>query len=135
MHHGRFPTLEQVVEHYNSGVQSHPTLSAALKNPDDSPVRLNLNTTLKSTLVAFLKTFTDNTIGTEPKWSNPFCKTNLYFSGSVNSGVFQSANGISNAKIESGNEVSFVSGKSILLMPNFEANVGSSFNAQIGGCN
>lgn len=73
MHDGRFQTLEEVVEHYNSGIQNHPTLSAALKNPDGTPVRLNLTETQKSALVAFLKTLPDPTISTEEKWSNPFC--------------------------------------------------------------
>jgi cytochrome c peroxidase len=72
MHDGRFQTLEQVVEHYNSGVQAHPTLSPALRDINGNPIRLNFTTTQKSNLVAFLKTFTDNTIATNAKWSNPF---------------------------------------------------------------
>ena len=27
MHDGRFATLEEVVEHYNSGIQAHPDLA------------------------------------------------------------------------------------------------------------
>ncbi|MFT6880837.1 MAG: cytochrome c peroxidase, partial [Arcticibacterium sp.] len=95
MHDGRFTTLEEVVEHYNSGIQNHPTLSAALANPDGTPVRLNLNETQKSTLVAFMKTLTDDSIATEAKWSNPFCETNLCLEGNVDSGVFESSNSIS----------------------------------------
>jgi cytochrome c peroxidase len=72
MHDGRFQTLEQVVEHYNSGIQAHPTLSPALKDANGNPVRLNFNATQKAALVAFLKTLTDNSIATETKWSNPF---------------------------------------------------------------
>jgi cytochrome c peroxidase len=72
MHDGRFQTLEQVVEHYNSGVQAHPTLSPALKDASGNPLRLNLTATGKSNLVAFLKTLTDNSVATNPKWSNPF---------------------------------------------------------------
>ncbi|MFK7935460.1 MAG: cytochrome c peroxidase [Saprospiraceae bacterium] len=72
MHDGRFATLEEVVEHYNSGIQAHPTLSPALTDDNDDPVRLNFTTTEKAALVAFLKTLTDNTIATEPKWSDPF---------------------------------------------------------------
>ncbi|MGE3800174.1 MAG: cytochrome-c peroxidase, partial [Candidatus Kapaibacterium sp.] len=34
MHDGRFATLEEVVEHYNSGIKSHPTLSPALTDPE-----------------------------------------------------------------------------------------------------
>jgi cytochrome c peroxidase len=59
MHDGRFTTLEQVVEHYSTGVKNHPNLSAQLKLPN-------------AALVAFLKTLTDQTIKTEEKYSNPF---------------------------------------------------------------
>jgi cytochrome c peroxidase len=72
MHDGRFKTLEQVVEHYNSGIKNHPTLSPALTDANNNPVRLNLTAAEKAALVAFLKTLTDNSISTEAKWSNPF---------------------------------------------------------------
>lgn len=72
MHDGRFATLEEVVEHYNSGIQNHPTLSPALQDNNGNPVRLNLTETEKAALVAFLKTLTDPGVATEEKWSNPF---------------------------------------------------------------
>lgn len=72
MHDGRFSTLEEVVEHYNSGIQDHPTLSPALTDIDGDPVRLDFSDEEKSALVAFLKTLTDNSVSTEEKWSNPF---------------------------------------------------------------
>jgi cytochrome c peroxidase len=72
MHDGRFGTLEEVVEHYNSGIQPHPTLSPALTDDNGNPVRLNLNESEKAALVAFLKTLTDPSVQTEEKWSNPF---------------------------------------------------------------
>ncbi|WP_240485122.1 cytochrome-c peroxidase [Aestuariibacter salexigens] len=72
MHDGRFNTLEEVVEHYNSGIQPHPTLSPALTDANGNPVRLNLTEAEKDALVAFLKTLTDETVSTEPKWSDPF---------------------------------------------------------------
>lgn len=72
MHDGRFNSLEQVVEHYNSGVKAHPNLDNALKNPNGDPLRLNLTNAQKASLVAFLKTLTDPTIATNTKWSNPF---------------------------------------------------------------
>ncbi len=74
MHDGRFATLEEVVEHYNSGIQNHPTLSAALKDPNGNPVRLNFTDAQKKALVAFLNTLTDESVATEEKWSNPFLK-------------------------------------------------------------
>jgi cytochrome c peroxidase len=72
MHDGRFSTLEEVVEHYNSGIQNHPTLSPALKDANGNPVQLNFTNSQKAALVAFLKTLTDQTVSTEAKWSNPF---------------------------------------------------------------
>ncbi len=72
MHDGRFKTLEEVVEHYNSGIQSHPTLSPALTDENGNPIRLNFNDTQKAALVVFLKTLTDNSLSADPKWSNPF---------------------------------------------------------------
>lgn len=36
MHDGRFKTLEEVVEHYNSGIQNHPNLSFFLRSVDFS---------------------------------------------------------------------------------------------------
>ncbi len=72
MHDGRFATLEQVIEHYNSGVQPHPNLAPQLRNPDGTPKRLNLTAGEKADLVAFLKTLTDRNITTDVKFSNPF---------------------------------------------------------------
>jgi cytochrome c peroxidase len=72
MHDGRFTTLEQVIEHYNSGVQPHPNLSVQLRDPTGGPRRLNLNNNQKAALVAFLKTLTDHAISTDIKFSNPF---------------------------------------------------------------
>jgi cytochrome c peroxidase len=78
MHDGRFATLEQVVEFYNSGVVNHPNLSLQLRipappgSPPQPPRRLNLTATQKADLVAFLKTLTDTTVTTDPKFSDPF---------------------------------------------------------------
>lgn len=72
MHDGRFKTLDEVVEHYNSGVKAHPNLDNALKQPNGQPIRLNLNAAEKNALVAFMRTLTDATIATNTKWSNPF---------------------------------------------------------------
>ena len=74
MHDGRFTTLEQVVEFYNSGVVNHPNLSPPLRNPGPggTPRRLNLTVAQKAALVAFLRTLTDPNIATDVKWSDPF---------------------------------------------------------------
>ncbi len=72
MHDGRFATLEQVVEHYNSGVKNHPNLSPQLRLPNGQPRLLNLTPQDKAALVAFLKTLTDVSVTTDAKYSNPF---------------------------------------------------------------
>ena len=57
MHDGRFKTLEEVVEHYSSGVKRSPTLDPNIaKHPDGG---IHLSTADKQALVAFLKTLTD----------------------------------------------------------------------------
>jgi cytochrome c peroxidase len=72
MHDGRFNTLEEVIEHYNSGVRNHPNLSPQLRLPNGQPRLTNLNPQDKAALVAFLRTLTDATIATDVKYSNPF---------------------------------------------------------------
>lgn len=72
MHDGRFATLEQVIEHYSSGVRNHPNLSPQLKLPNGQPRLLNLTAEDKAALAAFLKTLTDRTVATDIKYSNPF---------------------------------------------------------------
>src|SRR6185503_7035177 len=72
MHDGRFATLEEVVEHYSSGVKNHPNLSPQLRLPNGSPRLINLNAQDKAALVAFLKTLTDRSLTTEIRFSDPF---------------------------------------------------------------
>lgn len=72
MHDGRFTSLEEVVEHYNSGIQNHPNLAPALRGPDGQAIRLNLSTQEKEDLVAFLKTLTDESLINEERFDDPF---------------------------------------------------------------
>jgi len=72
MHDGRLQTLEEVVEHYSTGVKNHPTLSAHMKDHEGEPRHLNLTTEEKQALVAFLKTLTDHQFLTSERFSNPF---------------------------------------------------------------
>ncbi|MCB0644122.1 MAG: cytochrome-c peroxidase, partial [Phaeodactylibacter sp.] len=74
MHDGRFETLEQVVEHYNSGVRNHPNLSPQLRvaGPNTPPRLLNLTADEKAGLVAFLNTLTDPDFLSDARWSDPF---------------------------------------------------------------
>ena len=99
MHDGRFKSLEDVVEHYNSGVRMNNNLSPFLydgafqftpvfmfgqvfpeiktdnveiSNPQ--PQRLNLSAEKKKALVAFLKKLTDPSLATDSRLSDPFRK-------------------------------------------------------------
>jgi cytochrome c peroxidase len=62
MHDGRFATLEEVVEHYSTGIHRRPTLDPNLaKHPATG---LNLSAPDKAALVAFLKTLTEEGLPT-----------------------------------------------------------------------
>ncbi|MBP7272331.1 MAG: hypothetical protein KA974_00730 [Saprospiraceae bacterium] len=72
MHDGRFNTLEQVIAHYNKGIQPHIHLDNNLKNTDGAPRNMNLSPIEQQALVAFLNTLTDTKSLTEPMFSDPF---------------------------------------------------------------
>lgn len=72
MHDGRFATLEQVVDHYDSGVQNNPGLDPGLRTPTGQVRRLNLSPNDKAALVAFLKTLTDQAFLTDVRFADPF---------------------------------------------------------------
>ncbi len=79
MHDGRFNTLEEVVEHYNSGIKNHPQLSWHFRDFDQDtqtahPRRLNLTDLEKEALVAFLKTLSGESFRTDEKFSDPFLR-------------------------------------------------------------
>ena len=57
MHDGRFATLEEVVEHYSTGVKRSATLDPNLAKHPDGGIRLSKED--KAALVAFLLTLTD----------------------------------------------------------------------------
>ncbi len=71
MHDGRLSSLEQVVEHYNSGVQPGPALDRRLL-VNGAPQRLNLSDSDKAALAAFLRTLTDSSLIADPRFSTPF---------------------------------------------------------------
>lgn len=90
MHDGRFQTLEQVVNFYSDSIKAHPNLSGFLReiipgnpNPNNNPCMTcppripHFTVAEKQALVAFLKTLTDTSATTDPRWSNPFCSTTL----------------------------------------------------------
>lgn len=78
MHDGRFKTLEQVVEHYSTGVHLHENLALAVKTQNDAIPTTGVHFTEaeKKALVAFLKTLTDWKFVTDPRFSDPFIRAN-----------------------------------------------------------
>ena len=73
MHDGRFTTLRQVVDHYNSGIQNGPALDNRLRD-GNQPERLGLSVDDREALVDFMETLTDNTLMSDPKFSDPFIR-------------------------------------------------------------
>ena len=71
MHDGRFSTLAEVVEHYNSGVQNSNNLDNRLR-VRGGVRRLNLSNNEKQAIVDFLLTLTDDNFINHEKFSNPF---------------------------------------------------------------
>lgn len=72
MHDGRFSTLEQVIDHYSSGIKAHANLNRPLLGSNGLPVRFNFSSAETAQLVDFLETLTDQNLLTNEMWSNPF---------------------------------------------------------------
>jgi len=68
MHDGRFTTLEDVIEHYNSGGNPSTTIDPFMKFTTGG---LNLPETDKAALIAFLKTLSDTSFLANPAFQDP----------------------------------------------------------------
>ena len=68
MHDGRFNTLEEVIEHYNSGGVPSPTIDPFMKYTTGG---LQLPQSDKDALIAFLKTLSDPNFLTNPAFQDP----------------------------------------------------------------
>ncbi|WP_209347270.1 cytochrome c peroxidase [Pontixanthobacter sp. CEM42] len=74
MHDGRFTTLLQVVEHYDSGVAAGPALDNRLTQGGNAPRRLNLSAADRQALVDFMLTLDDETLETDARFTDPFIR-------------------------------------------------------------
>jgi len=74
MHDGRFGTLREVVNFYNTGIQRNPNLDNRLRTQNGAPRRMNLDGNEINSLIAFMETLTDNAFLTDPKFSDPFAE-------------------------------------------------------------
>jgi cytochrome c peroxidase len=78
MHDGRFKTLEQVLDHYDSGIKTSSTLSAVIVEADNQGaaaagrISLHLTSGEKAAIIAFLRTLTDRDFVAAERFSNPF---------------------------------------------------------------
>ncbi|MES2479923.1 MAG: cytochrome c peroxidase [Bacteroidota bacterium] len=72
MHDGRFATLEDVLNFYSHNIQNDPNLATPLRDKDGQPIQMNITAEDKKAIIAFLNTFTDYSITTDTKFSNPF---------------------------------------------------------------
>lgn len=72
MHDGRFTTLEQVVDFYDTGVRAGPATDPRLLGPGGVPRRLDLTASDKEALVAFLRTLNEQSVGTDTRFTDPF---------------------------------------------------------------
>ncbi|MEY3010878.1 MAG: hypothetical protein RLZZ314_1520 [Bacteroidota bacterium] len=68
MHDGRFATLEDVIEHYNSGGVASSTIDPFMKYTTGG---LALAPSQKADLIAFLHTLTDTLFITKPEFQDP----------------------------------------------------------------
>ena len=71
MHDGRFGTLEEVIEHYNTGVKQSSTVHHTMQN-NLQHGGLQLSAQDKTDLIAFLHTLTDETLLTDERYESPF---------------------------------------------------------------
>jgi cytochrome c peroxidase len=75
MHDGRFETLEEVLEHYSTGVRHDSVnLGTPLVEPLGRQGFAKFSDYQKSAMIAFLKTLTDNVVLTTERLSDPFVR-------------------------------------------------------------
>lgn len=72
MHDGRFGSLEDVIDHYSSGVQPHQSMVSPMVDSNGVAGHFNFTQQEKDALIAFLHTLTDNVMLTAEKYSDPF---------------------------------------------------------------
>lgn len=69
MHDGRFATLEDVVEHYSTGINQSATIDPLIEFAAQGGVQLDSQE--KDLLIQFLNTFTDNNFVNNPDFQQP----------------------------------------------------------------
>jgi len=73
MHDGRYKTLGEVIDHYSKNIQPSTNLDIQLRDSTTGhAMSMNIADNEKDAIIAFLNTFTDYQLVTDPKFSNPF---------------------------------------------------------------
>ncbi len=75
MHDGRFETLEEVMDHYNTGLEWSPTIDPlmfASNGFDSTTLKLELLPFEIDAIIEFMKTLTDTTFINDQRFSDPF---------------------------------------------------------------
>lgn len=72
MHDGRFATLEEVLDHYSTGVKASPFTDPFMQFSSEGGV--NLTEDEKAAIIAFLHTLTDTSLANNPAYQDPFIK-------------------------------------------------------------
>lgn len=72
MHDGRFSSLEEVLDHYSTGIENSENLDARLRDQSGQARKFNIPASDKEAIIAFLNTMTDSQLMYDKKFSNPF---------------------------------------------------------------
>lgn len=77
MHDGRFETLEEVLDHYDHGIQESETLDPLMREASNDPTKLrerlgfHMTEDEKKAIITFLQTLTDEKFITSKAFANP----------------------------------------------------------------
>lgn len=74
MHDGRFTTLDEVIDHYSTGINNNTNLDPRLKDKNNQAAVFNITATEKKAMIAFLGSLTDFSLTTDKRLSDPFTK-------------------------------------------------------------
>jgi cytochrome c peroxidase len=72
MHDGRFETLDDVIEHYSTGIENNENLDFRLRSNTGEPMQFNITPQEATALKAFLMTLTDSEMVSAARFSDPF---------------------------------------------------------------
>ncbi len=72
MHDGRFATLDDVLDHYSSGIKDNDALDDELRENFGEPKKYNFTDQEREDLLAFMATFKDDSLINDERFSDPF---------------------------------------------------------------